>query len=368
MSNGLTKLAVPVAVPGVPGVAGSTATPQRTVLTPSPPGYYYVWDSGDQDYRLVKSTTARPPTSTRTYTIDKEDPFHVFASFKQGDTVRYGFAPRYYAQPEVFQTGVVPAPPNSFLPDPPANMVLVQVQVTSPTVMTPETLYALPAGVTPVQFDMPCYWNGYPTSRVVGEVLGWVGVPDAVGNPVKRTIKYRRDAEGRLTMTQPPDAPGRITFRTRPPYTITILPTDGWPAIPPTPGYTDYKGDGGWNAGANSIATVDGDLYTKFQVPFALGAKVGLFPDGPREVTAEMPFAFHVFANLNGRGWSIVDNGRNILLPNSIAVDDTTYEIRRVDEQVSFYVDDALVYVSKNPSTGPLRVGSTLYQTGDIVL
>lgn len=145
------------------------------------------------------------------------------------------------------------------------------------------------------------------------------------------------------------------------------------PDIPPTPGTPGglvYTVVLGWNAGANSVQELDGDVLLTFTMPLAVLGVVCGFRHGRLGVgIPEMNTHGFVFQ----RGvdslslYGIVENGTTVLSSVARSPDlDETFYIQRRNGVVTYYVDDVVpAYTSSVPSSGPLIVGGCLYASGD---
>ena len=386
MTNGLTKSAKARSVPPIPSTPGIPSTPARFVLPPSPPGMRYEkrerWTTPQQTekevyFELVKLNV--DPASPRPLDINLVNGgFGI--PLNTGDKYVWGYANVANSAPTVFRTVIVVAGPNaSAVPsNPPANMVLVEVMYT-PATPTELPTYPSPSGVQTIKYPEPTWPNGYPRKpdgSPTTAITGTIQVPKVSGGyeaiQVPGTISRSSTSTGlldKLQITSPtPINNDRYRFVAQGVPYIVIQPFAGAPGTPYVPGYLVYGPVRAWDAGANSIATVDGDLQVIFRVPIVMGVKVGFFPDGARNgADADaLRNAFYVFSTTDGQRWAIIDNGRTV--QGSLATATTKYEIRRVGGVVYYFIDDALVFTSSVASSGPLRVGSTLYKTGDMVL
>ena len=391
MTNGLTKTARARQIPAIPGTSGIPNTPEQFVLPPSPPGSRYEkrerWLNNAKTekeiyFELVK--VAGVDGESKYLNINFTDGFAGFGiPLRAGDKYVWGFAPRYNMKPTVFIAVVVEEGPNATaIPsNPPENMVLIEVLWT-PFVPAEPPTYPLPPGVLAVKYPDPVWPNGYPRkpdNAAPTTIAGTIQVPRATGG--YDTIRVpgvlsRSSASSkildRLQINEPtPRDRSRYLFEPHGVPYITIKAFAGAPGVPTIPGYTVYDQVRAWDAGANSIASVDGDLHVTFNVLTVMGAKVGFFPEGPRPSAdaSLLVNAFYVYSTADRQRWVIIDNGRTVQpVQNNIATDSTEYEIRRVAGIVSYYVDGELMFTSKTTSDGPLRVGSALYKTGDVVL
>ena len=130
----------------------------------------------------------------------------------------------------------------------------------------------------------------------------------------------------------------------------------------------------GWNAGANSINRLDGNIHTVFQVPpSAAGVVVGFKGD---RANATDPTAIEhglLFSRSGGVCWCrTMESG--VVGPIEAGFDDSSwsFELRRVNGVVSYYRSNGgtPILISRSPthSLGPKVVNACLYSTGDEVL
>ncbi len=368
MTNGLTKLPQYTQVPGTPASPAIPATPERWYLSPPPPGHYYSFVAGEW---VLKKSNAPATTigggSGASYTI----PVNQIGSAKlrAGDSYRLLY--RRDGSPDLTLAGVVPG--GAFvLPTPSTpGWTLVSLTITpaGPTPGVPiSPIYNVPAPALPIYFYALTYENGYPYGP--GPYIGEFLVPRTTGGYDRVTRSYTKTGPNGLWVpTNAVDPPGVTTGATGI-RAVRIDAFAGAPAVRSAPGTTLATPVKAWDAGANSIEELDGDLYVKYQVPYALGARVGFFQAPFRDSTsiAALLAGFYTYSTAQGMRWSIVDHGRQVVLGNNVSGPATEFEIRRVGDQVTYYVDGELVWRPPNPLTGMLRVGTVLYGTGDMVL
>lgn len=146
------------------------------------------------------------------------------------------------------------------------------------------------------------------------------------------------------------------------------------PAIPPTPGTPSYIAStpvAGWNAGANSIRSLAGDLYTRFRAQFAGAVLVGLKPNRAWQFSPELvPFGL-LFQYVAGQRYArVVEFG----VPRTTAQpydSDDDFEIRRRRGQVTYLRhrpgSTQQLHASSMSSGGVLLVNACLYLSGDTV-
>lgn len=387
MTNGLTKTARARNVPAIPGVPGLPGSDGFIVLAPSPPGMRYEKRTRWLNAQKTKSETyfelvsVQVDTEWKYLALDTIQPGGGFAiPVQSGDTFIWGYGPKKGAKPTTFITKTATAYDLNVIPETvPEGLVLIECRYIPAAATSGPMSYPPPGGCRFLKYEPPLYPNGFPKRRdgFRGALTGTFVSPlpeggyETVRVPGTLGTAYAGGPATVLTTREPiPQNRSRYVHSPHGVRFITVLPYEGTPPIPGVPGYTAYDTVREWDAGANSIATEDGDLHVTFNVPVSAGVKVGFFPDGDRNsADAEaMPNAFYVFSGTDGFQYAIVDNGRTVVPKNNQANAQTNYEIRRVGGVVSYYVDDELVYTSSVHSSGPLRVGTTMYRTGDMVL
>ena len=204
--------------------------------------------------------------------------------------------------------------------------------------------------------------NGYPLTTNEADFYFTVG-------GVEYGARYKR-ADGsfggnfyfRRWVTAPPPAAYEMRGWTG----ILAVPGDpGSPAVAATPPTyrTDYLD--GWNAGADSVQRLDGDVETKFQVDIKAAGAVGFARDGTA-VAGHFERLSHALYFTNGT-CQAVESGRLVgavvpYLPGS------EFRITRGAGVVRYYADNALLHESMVPSGGPLQVSAALYRGTDQVI
>lgn len=123
----------------------------------------------------------------------------------------------------------------------------------------------------------------------------------------------------------------------------------------------------GWNAGANSIAMLDGDVRMAIApdaIPAGMfvglkGSRVG--PTAPELLT----HAFYIYAAALGKAFVEVRE-RGVLVGVATAYTlGSLLEIRRDGGRVSYWIAGAKVRDSAVASRGPVLVNACLYSAGD---
>lgn len=161
-----------------------------------------------------------------------------------------------------------------------------------------------------------------------------------------------------ITVEAPTEAPK--------PGTCTTYPAV--PGVPRVPATYSTEKTYSWDAGANSVLELDGDVRLEFVQPHAVGVVLGL--TGTRDAVgsyARMTHAFYFHYDPMARPVYQVMEGGEPASHASVHDAATVFAIERVGGVVSYYVDDALVYRSLAPSSGTVLAGCALYSSGDQV-
>ncbi|CAM5593312.1 hypothetical protein [Rhodanobacter lindaniclasticus] len=143
-----------------------------------------------------------------------------------------------------------------------------------------------------------------------------------------------------------------------------------WPACPAVayePARIEQQAVLGWNAGANSITELGGDLHTVFTMPAVSGVVIGLRSGRTRQTTPDL-IEHGLYFNALG-GMNLVHVVERGLGATSIVVRNPadTFEIRRVGGRVTYWRNGALLHASTARSTGAKVVNACLYASGDAV-
>lgn len=173
----------------------------------------------------------------------------------------------------------------------------------------------------------------------------------------------------REPMFEPP-LPGTFQLSVRalptevPPEDCVVIPEIA--EIPEIPGRIEWEPTYRWDAGANSVDELDGDLRVAFDQGYAMGCAIGLTHTRDGVGTLErLTHAFYFHTTAAGQYLvAVMESGKTVsnAMPH---VATAQYEILRVGGVVSYLVNDEVVYRSRVPSTGTVLVGSALYGTGD---
>lgn len=136
-------------------------------------------------------------------------------------------------------------------------------------------------------------------------------------------------------------------------------------AVAAQPAYVSQAVVTGWNAGANSIQMLDGDVFARFTVPAGvIGVRMGF--KGARAQPTLPSLITHGFYFQRGihDQFQVTENGAAKTTFGDRAESDV-FEIRRVKGAVTYWRNGVLLYSSAVPSTGPVLVNACLYQSGD---
>lgn len=133
------------------------------------------------------------------------------------------------------------------------------------------------------------------------------------------------------------------------------------------PGRVLVAPDIGWNAGANSIASLNGDLRArKIKVgPGAGGVVIGFrytrdLPEKPELIRHGL--AFMAFNGVDA--FRVIENGVYRTAAVTRGADDS-FEIHRVGRVVSYWRNRQQIHVSALASAGPVHLTSSIYVSGD---
>ena len=150
--------------------------------------------------------------------------------------------------------------------------------------------------------------------------------------------------------------------------TSGCLVTPARPAIAYQPARIEQRAVTGWNAGANSIDQLDGDLHVVFAMPMGVaGVVLGLKGSRRKQTVPELIEHGFYFQSLGGTNLvQIIERGVAKSTNAARAANDT-FEIRRVGGAVTYLKNNVRIYSSSQPSRGPLVVNTCLYASGDAV-
>lgn len=138
---------------------------------------------------------------------------------------------------------------------------------------------------------------------------------------------------------------------------------DGWPAE-----RIDHPSFG-WDAGANSVKELDGDVQLLIPIPMqALGIVVGLKSHRQYVTTPNLiDYGWKFITTEFGQSYAFpVERGATVgnTLPRTVT---DVFEITRVNHVVRYYKNGVLVRTSPRLSTGKVLVNACLYASGDTI-
>lgn len=140
------------------------------------------------------------------------------------------------------------------------------------------------------------------------------------------------------------------------------------PFVPATPPHVEFSTLAGWNAGANSLSILGGDVHTIYQITSATGGVVcGFKYTRERNTIPELINYGFYFQQVAGLLFASVVELGHTKVPAAEVDNDAHFEIRRVGDQVLYLVDGMLLYRSQTPSVGALLVNACLYISGDSI-
>lgn len=140
------------------------------------------------------------------------------------------------------------------------------------------------------------------------------------------------------------------------------------PAVPSRPSYYTSEVDEGWNAGANSVKQLSGDVFLAFTQPQVRGAAMGFVAsrDTPDDY-ARITHGFMFTSDAIGRPtWAIMESGRLLTNP-AVYAPTSVFRIERANGVVSYLLDGSLIMISQTESIGQVMAGCSLYSSGDAV-
>lgn len=124
----------------------------------------------------------------------------------------------------------------------------------------------------------------------------------------------------------------------------------------------------GWNAGADSVTTLAGDVHVTWSVD-DLPAGIALGLKSTRLLPAELALLDHglfVFPVAGEAFVQVIENGRQIGTPQAYVLT-TTLEVRRVGSVMTYWNNGVLLASTKAHTAGALIVNACLYSAGDSV-
>jgi hypothetical protein len=134
------------------------------------------------------------------------------------------------------------------------------------------------------------------------------------------------------------------------------------------PAHIDHRAVVGWNAGANSITTLDGNLHTVFNAPSDItGLIVGLKGVRSRQTLPDGIEHGWYFQALAGAHMArVIERSVGKTSAASYTASDV-FEVRRVNGKVTYLKNGVAVYTSTSVSSGAKVVNCCLYASGDYI-
>lgn len=213
---------------------------------------------------------------------------------------------------------------------------------------------------------VPVAPNGYPLTS--GLITGYMDIPTTTG--VRRVNgTYFKNTAGVWL---------RVSGDPLPDYcviggscrVVALADFPGVAGIPATAAVVTTDYNTGWNAGADSIDSLDGDVRTVFTMDIRSAGAVGFCAAGTY-VAGNFRLLSHCFMVYRNETENLLvapmERGRFVgaSVPYSAEIE---LKIEREDGVVSYFIDGDLVHISSQPSGGPLEVCSALHRGGDTVL
>lgn len=169
-----------------------------------------------------------------------------------------------------------------------------------------------------------------------------------------------------VTITAPSPEPKPPTVVTTPSMVCTSIPEQ--PAVAERSAYVKYESSTGWDAGANSVDQLDGDVELVFSQPPATGVVVGFAMD--REDPTDRSRVTHGFffhRNLAGSPVAQVIESGATKTDEFAHLSTTEWRVQRIGGAVRYLMDGNVIFRSATPSAGVLSVGCSIYASGDEV-
>lgn len=155
----------------------------------------------------------------------------------------------------------------------------------------------------------------------------------------------------------------KVTGKPGPPICTTYPAQLYVPAVPAKPARVDVTPIQAWDAGANSVTSLDGDCVCTFTMGRVAGVVVGLTQDlGNVPDYARMSHALY----FHGPHFNVMEYGATKSSAFEYAAGDE-FKIQRANGEVTYTHNGRRVYTSRAESTGAVNVGSALYASGDYI-
>lgn len=161
-----------------------------------------------------------------------------------------------------------------------------------------------------------------------------------------------------------------------PPDCPTCIEEPGVPPVTAAPGRVVYAPDFGWDAGANSITELSGDVILSFTAEQVVGSLVGLRTARP--FVNNFPSYYHAILLLSvgtNNVYSVMEQGTTITVPTVRTLSNTddegnpadAFDIIRTGVRVVYQINGVPFYFSTALTSAPLIVSACLYCPGDTI-
>lgn len=136
-------------------------------------------------------------------------------------------------------------------------------------------------------------------------------------------------------------------------------------AVERVPAQVEQRSVVGWNAGGNSIATVDGNLHAVFSMPSVTGVVIGLKGSRARQTVPDGVEHGIYFQRAGGIDvFRLIERGAPVTSTTTRSVDDT-FEIRRIKGVITYLRNGTVIHTSELVSKGAKVLNACLYASGD---
>lgn len=179
------------------------------------------------------------------------------------------------------------------------------------------------------------------------------GAIDPVTGEVKVVDMYIRVCTTAWVVDGPPGAT----------YCTTYPEQQYVPAVSGRPARVETSVLLGWNAGANSVASHDGDCVCSFDMDHPTGAMCGFTADlEDVSLPARLTHALY----FHGGKFQVVESGKAKTPDTNYARGDQ-FKIQRASGEVTYLHGSRRVYTSRVASVGAIHVGAALYASSDAI-
>lgn len=146
---------------------------------------------------------------------------------------------------------------------------------------------------------------------------------------------------------------------------VTYPAIPGVPAVPSSIRVTPVRE---WNAGANSVDELDGDVSLRFETAHAIGVVLGLTQNRDIEAVGSIERITHgIYFHATASGqfvYRVMESGK-LVTPAAQHVASDEFEVRRVGTAVLYFRNGEQFYQSRTSSSGTVSAASALYASGD---